>query len=46
MVLALILFACGSAQAVPSATDEIVYELNPAQTEINFTLPVTWTARA
>jgi len=39
MVLALILFACGAAQAVPSATDEIVYELNPAQTEINFTLP-------
>jgi len=39
MVLAVILFACGAAQAVPSATDEIVYELNPAQTEINFTLP-------
>jgi polyisoprenoid-binding protein YceI len=39
MVLALILFACGAAQAVSSATDEIVYELNPAQTEINFTLP-------
>jgi len=39
MVLALILFACATAQAVPSATDEIVYELNPAQTEINFTLP-------
>lgn len=39
MVLAVTLFACGAAQAVPSATDEIVYELNPAQTEINFTLP-------
>jgi polyisoprenoid-binding protein YceI len=39
MVLALILFACGAAQAVPRATDEIIYELNPAQTEINFTLP-------
>jgi polyisoprenoid-binding protein YceI len=36
---ALALFACGAALGAPNATDEIVLELNPAQTEINFTLP-------
>jgi polyisoprenoid-binding protein YceI len=38
-VLALVLFAYAAAQGVSRATDEIVFELNPAQTEINFTLP-------
>jgi polyisoprenoid-binding protein YceI len=37
--MALALFACGAAPGASSATDEIVLELNPAQTEINFTLP-------
>jgi polyisoprenoid-binding protein YceI len=37
--VALALFACGAAPGASSATDEIVLELNPAQTEINFTLP-------
>lgn len=37
--LALLLFACAATQGVSRATDEIVLELNPAQTEINFTLP-------
>ncbi len=37
--LALLLFACGAAQGVSIATDEIVFDLNPAQTEVNFTLP-------
>ena len=39
MVLALILFACSAAQGASIAKDQIVLELNPAQTEINFTLP-------
>ena len=39
MVLALILFACSAAQGASIAKDEIVLELNPAQTEVNFTLP-------
>jgi polyisoprenoid-binding protein YceI len=39
MVLALILFACSAAQGASSTTDGIVYDLNPAQTEIHFTLP-------
>ena len=37
--LALILLACAATQGVSRATDEIVLDLNPAQTEINFTLP-------
>jgi polyisoprenoid-binding protein YceI len=37
--LVLILLACAATQAVSRATDEIVFDLNPAQTEINFTVP-------
>src|SRR5690349_13265330 len=33
------LFTCGAALGAANATDEIVLDLNPAQTEINFTLP-------
>jgi len=36
--LALILLACAATQGVSRATDEIVFDLDPAQTEINFTL--------
>ncbi len=35
----LALLACGAVLGAANATDEIVLELNPAQTEINFTLP-------
>ncbi|HXI39873.1 MAG TPA: hypothetical protein VNH83_07835, partial [Bryobacteraceae bacterium] len=35
----LALLACGAALSAANATDEIVLELNPGQTEINFTLP-------
>src|SRR6476620_212062 len=37
--VALALFVCGAALGAANATDEIVLELNPAQSEINFTLP-------
>ena len=37
--LVLTLFACAATQAVSRATDEIVFELDPAQTEIQYTLP-------
>jgi polyisoprenoid-binding protein YceI len=37
--LALVLFAYAARPGVSRATDEIVLDLNPAQTEINFTLP-------
>ena len=37
--LALVLFVCAAAQGVSRGTDEIVLELDPAHTEIDFTLP-------
>jgi polyisoprenoid-binding protein YceI len=37
--LALVLFAYAATQGVSRATDEVVLDLNPAQTEISFTLP-------
>jgi polyisoprenoid-binding protein YceI len=36
--LALILFVCAAAQAAPTAADEVVFDLDPAKTEITFTL--------
>jgi polyisoprenoid-binding protein YceI len=37
--LALILLTCAAAPGAPRATEEIVVELDPTQTEIHFTLP-------